>query len=184
MDWHYKSGMMALNLVTFRIVWGLIGGSTARFAQFVKSPAAVIAYWRGPKDAPQAAGHNPLGAYSVIALLLLLVIQIGTGVFAVDVDGIESGPLSHLVSFDQGRAAAQVHHLSFSLLQLLVALHVLAIVYYRIRGRNLILPMVTGRDAQLASGTGELVPAGWLRFVIAVALAFTLGWWVSAGGPM
>lgn len=184
MDWHYKSGMMALVLVAFRVVWGLIGGSTARFAQFVKSPAAVIAYWRRPRGAPQAAGHNPLGGYSVVALLLLLVIQIGTGIFAVDVDGIESGPLSHLVSFDQGRAAAEVHHLAFSLLQVLVALHVLAIAYYRLRGRNLMLPMVTGRDPQLAGGEGELVRAGWLRFVIAAAIAFALGWWVSAGAPV
>jgi cytochrome b len=183
MDWHYKSGMMILNLVTFRIVWGLIGGSTARFAGFVKSPMAILAYLRRPKDKPHAAGHNPLGGYSVIALLLLLAIQVGTGVFSVDVDGIESGPLSYLVSFDQGRLAAEVHHLSFTLLQVLVGLHLLAIAYYRIRGRKLIVPMVTGRDAQLAGGTGELIHAGWLRFIIAVAIAFTLGWWISAGAP-
>lgn len=183
MDWHYKSGMMILNLVTFRIVWGLIGGSTARFAKFVKSPMAVVAYFRRPKGEPHAAGHNPLGGYSVVALLLLLVIQVGTGVFSVDVDGIESGPLSYLVSFDQGRFAAHVHHLSFTLLQVLVGLHLLAILYYRIRGRKLIMPMVTGRDAQLAGGAGELVGVGWLRFVIAVVIAFTVGWWISAGAP-
>lgn len=183
MDWHYKSGMMILNLVTFRIVWGLIGGSTARFAGFVKSPMAVVAYLRRPKGETHAAGHNPLGGYSVVALLLLLAIQVGTGVFSVDVDGIESGPLSYLVSFDQGRVAAEVHHLSFTLLQVLVGLHLLAILYYRIRGRKLIVPMVTGRDAQLTGGTGELIGAGWLRFVIAVAIAFTLGWWISAGAP-
>lgn len=184
MDWHYKSGMMILNLVAFRIVWGLIGGSTARFANFIKSPTVVLAYLRRPKDAPQEVGHNPLGGYSVVALLLLLAIQVGTGVFSVDIDGIESGPLSHLVSFDQGRAAAEVHEPSFTLLQVLVGLHVLAILYYRIRGRKLIMPMVTGRDAQLGGRTGELVRAGWLRFAIAVGIAFTLGWWVSAGAPI
>lgn len=183
MDWHYKSGMMVLNLVTFRIVWGLIGGSTARFAKFVKSPMAVAAYVRRPKTGPQPAGHNPLGGYSVVALLLVLVVQVGTGVFSVDIDGVESGPLSYLVSFDQGRVAAEVHHLSFTLLQVLVGLHLLAIVYYRIRGRKLIMPMVTGRDRQLAGGAGELVRAGWPRIVIAVGIAFTLGWWVSAGAP-
>ncbi|HEX8055730.1 MAG TPA: cytochrome b/b6 domain-containing protein [Novosphingobium sp.] len=183
MDWHYKSGMMILNLVTFRIVWGLIGGSTARFARFVKSPGAVLAYLRRPKGAPHDAGHNPLGGYSVVALLLVLATQVGTGVFSVDVDGIESGPLSPLVSFETGRLAAKVHHLSFTVLQVLVALHLVAILYYRIRGRKLIGPMVTGRDAQLAASTGGLVSAGWLRFVVAVAIAFTLGWWVSAGAP-
>jgi cytochrome b len=184
MDWHYRSGLTALILLAFRLLWGFIGGSTARFAGFVRPPAEVIAYLRRPVEASVAAGHNPLGGYSVIAMLLVLVVQVSTGVFAVDVDGIESGPLSYLVSFDQGRIAASVHHLSFTALQVLVALHVLAIAYYRIRGRHLIGPMVTGRDAQLAAGSPALVSAGPLRFVVALAIAFAVGWWISAGAPL
>jgi cytochrome b len=183
MEWHYRSGLTALILLVFRIVWGFVGGSTARFGQFVRSPAAVIGYVRGPA-APAKAGHNPLGGYSVIALLLALTIQVGTGLFAVDTDGLESGPLSYLVSFDQGRLAAEVHHLAFSVVQGLVLLHVLAIGWYRLRGRRLIGPMITGRDRQLPAGSGEVTGGGALRAIVVLAIALGIGWWVSLGAPL
>jgi cytochrome b len=111
-------------------------------------------------------------------------VQVGTGLLAVDVDGIESGPLSYLVSFDQGRVAAKVHHLSFTVLQALIALHLFAIIYYRIRGRRLIIPMVTGRDPQLQAGSSEVTGGGAFRAVLALAIALLLGWWLNAGAPL
>lgn len=184
MDWHYKSGLSALILLVFRILWGFVGGSTARFGQFLKSPMTAVAYLRRPKDAPLKGGHNPLGGYSVVAMLLALVVQVGTGLFTVDIDGIESGPLSYLVDFDQGRVAASVHHLAFSIVQVLVLLHVLAIAYYRLRDRRLIVPMITGRDRQLAPGAAEVTGGGALRAIIVLAVALGLGWWVSLGAPL
>jgi cytochrome b len=184
MNWHYRSGLTALILLTFRLIWGLIGSSTARFGNFLRAPAAVLAYLRRPKDSVHAAGHNPLGGYSVTAMLVTLVVQVGTGLFSVDVDGLESGPLSYLVSFDQGRAAAKVHHLSFTVIQVLVVLHVLAIAYYRMRGRKLIMPMITGRDPQLSADAEEVVVGGAARAAIALAIALAFGWWVSAGAPI
>jgi cytochrome b len=145
MDWHRQSGSVLLGLLVFRLIWGFIGGSTARFSSFVRSPSAVMAYLRTSPAARRATGHNPLGAYSVVVILLLLAVQIGTGLFAVDIDGLESGPLSYLVSFDAGRAAAEIHELSFRLLQVAAVLHVAAILFYLfVRKRNLIGPMVTG----------------------------------------
>jgi cytochrome b len=184
MDWHYRSGLTALILLTFRLVWGVVGGSTARFAHFVKSPATVLAYLRRPMALHLAGGHSPLGGYSVLAMLLALILQVGTGLFSVDVDGLESGPLSYLVSFDQGRLAARVHHLSFTAIQGLVALHVLAIAWYRIRGRKLIMPMVTGRDPQLQAASEAVTGGGAIRAAIVLAIALALGWWVSAGAPL
>lgn len=184
MDWHYRSGISALILLVFRVQWGFLGSSTARFSNFLRSPAKVLAYLRRPRDSIHAPGHNPLGGYSVIGMLLTLSAQIGTGLFAVDVDGIESGPLSYLVSFDQGRVAATIHHLTFSVLQGLVVLHLLAIAYYRLRGRRLIMPMVTGRDPQLQAGSGEVEAGGAIPAVLALAVALLLGWWVSAGAPL
>ncbi|MDR2856586.1 MAG: cytochrome b/b6 domain-containing protein [Novosphingobium sp.] len=184
MDWHTRSGIAALILLVFRLIWGVIGSSTARFANFVRAPAAVFAHLRRPGNAIHTPGHNPLGGYSVVAMLLALAAQVGTGLFAVDVDGIESGPLSYLVSFDQGRTAAAVHHISFSVLQVLVVLHVLAIIYYRIRGRRLVMPMLTGRDGQVAARFGSLTGGGPLRAFIALAVALLLGWWISAGAPL
>ena len=183
MDWHYRSGLAALVLLVFRVAWGFVGGSTARFAHFVRSPGAVLAYVQAPAPPPRA-GHNPLGGYSVIALLLLLTVQVGTGLLAVDTDGLESGPLSYLVSFEQGRAAAEVHELAFAALQGLVVLHLFAILWYRLRGRKLIGPMVTGRDAQLAAGSAEVTGGGPLRALLVLALALGFGWWVSLGAPL
>ena len=117
MDWHRWSGSAVLGLMIFRLIWGFIGGSTARFGTFLTSPVRVLAYLRSDSGAPRTPGHHPLGGYSVLAMFLLLTVQVGTGLFAVDIDGLESGPLSHLVSFDQGREAAGIHELSFTLLR-------------------------------------------------------------------
>lgn len=180
MDWHRVFGLIALGLIVFRLVWGFIGGSTARFSSFLRSPGSVFAYLRS--NGPRRAGHNPLGAYSVIAMMLLLVLQIGTGLFAVDVDGIESGYLSHLVSFDQGRLAAEIHEISFNVLLAAVALHILAILFYLVvRRRNLIGLMFTGRDHQVETTDGALISAGPIKFTIAAVAAAGVAWWISMG---
>jgi cytochrome b len=182
MDWHMLSGVVALALVVFRIVWGFIGGSTARFAQFIRSPMAVLAYLRSDSAAPKPAGHNPIGGYSVVLMLALLVIQVGTGMFAVDVDGIDSGPLSFLVDFEQGRKLSGIHNLSFSLLQLVIIIHFLAIVFYLIvRKRNLLTPMITGTDKQLSGEPGALVSSGIVRFIVAAAIAAGTAWAATKG---
>lgn len=180
MEWHYRSGITILILLAFRLIWGVIGGSTARFIGFLRGPGAAIEYVRGvvPKD----AGHNPLGGYSVIAMLLALMVQVGTGLFATDIDGLVSGPLSHFVDFDQGRQAAEIHETSFNILLVLIGLHVLTILFYLVvRRRNLVTPMVTGRDKALGNNVRGLVPAGPVRLVIALVVAVLLGWWVSTG---
>ncbi|MDE2597431.1 MAG: cytochrome b/b6 domain-containing protein [Sphingomonadales bacterium] len=180
MDWHRISGETLVGLLAFRLVWGFVGGSTARFASFVASPGKALAYLRGGGTA--AAGHNPLGAWSVIALLLLIAVQVGTGLFSVDTDGLESGPLSYLVSFEAGRKAAGVHHLAFNLTLLLVILHVAAILFYRVvKRRNLVTPMITGRDGELPPGTPGLIAAPISRFAIVAALAAILAWYVAKG---
>jgi cytochrome b len=181
MEWHYRSGLAILGLVVFRLVWGFIGGSTARFAQFVRLPGAALDYLRG--KASNKAGHNPLGGYSVIALLGLVGLQTMTGLFSSDTDGLESGPLSHWISdYDTVDAITDVHEASFNLLLGLIGLHILAILFYRfVRRRNLVTPMVTGRDAELPAGTQGLVPAGPLRFIIAAAIGAGTAWAASKG---
>jgi cytochrome b len=182
-DRHQVSGIVLLALLVFRLIWGIVGGSTARFSHFVKAPRHVLAYLRGSNALP-SPGHNPLGAYSVVALLVLLVIQVVAGLFAVDVDGLESGPLSYLVTFDHGRMASRLHGISFTLLEALIVLHILAVAYYRLRGRDLLLPMVTGRDPHLPQGSAVLQPASLLRLAGAVVIAAALAWWVWKGLPL
>jgi cytochrome b len=126
-----------------------------------------------------------MGTLSVIAILAALFMQVGTGLFAVDVDGLESGPLATLVSFEAGRQAAEIHEISFNILLALIGLHVAAIVAYLFFFKdNLVRPMVTGRRASEDFGNVSLSDAklSWLRLAIAVAAAFAAMWGVSNAG--
>jgi cytochrome b len=184
MAWHQLSGTILLGLLTFRIFWGFVGSRSARFADFVHTPGRVLAYLRRP-PATMPDGHNPLGGYAVMAMLMLLAVQIGSGLFAVDIDGIESGALSYLVSFDAGRAAAAAHHLSFNILLGLAALHLAAIAYYALVKRQpLIRRMVTGGHAALEDDTDPQLPALGLRFPLAAGAAALCAWWVGNGMPL
>ncbi|MCA8887733.1 MAG: cytochrome b/b6 domain-containing protein [Parvularculaceae bacterium] len=169
-DWHRRIGLTMLGLVIFRILWGFIGPATARFGEFVKGPGAILNYVQNlGRPYHPAAGHNPLGALSVIALIAVLAAQTSLGLFAVDVDGIESGPLSHLVSFDTGREAAELHETNFKILTVLIVLHLGAIAFYRFGlGANLIPSMITGK--RRAKPEDEIVfPV--MRFMVAAAIA-------------
>jgi cytochrome b len=178
MEWHYRSGLALCALVIFRIAWGFFGTSSARFADFVKGPGAVLAYLR-PRGLPivPRLGHNPLGGWSVVLLIGLLALQVTTGLFAVDIDGLESGPLSYLVDFDQGRTAAEIHEVSFNLLLALIALHVVAVLFYLLaRRKNLITAMFTGvqrLDGAAAPAPVRRVPAWRVALTIVLAAAVT-----------
>lgn len=183
LEWHRMSGYVILGLLLFRLIWGLAGSSTARFSGFVRGPRAVLAYARGRGE--PVIGHNPMGGWSVIALLLLLVVQVGLGLFAVDTDGIESGPLSHWVSFDAGRRAAELHELSFNVLLAFVALHVAAVLFYLfIRRDNLLVPMFTGAKRLDAAPLQVPTMASLGRAVLVALIAAGLAWWVSRGLPL
>jgi cytochrome b len=180
LEWHTKSGLTVCALVLFRLLWGLAGSSTARFAGFVKGPGAVWRYVRSPNDERAAPGHNPLGGWSVLVLLGLLTLQVATGLFATDLDGLESGPLSYLVDFEQGRLAAEIHEVSFNLLLAAAALHVLAVLFYLIaRRRNLIRAMIVGYER--GSGGEAMVRAPKWRLAAALAIAFAVAYAISTG---
>jgi cytochrome b len=178
LDWHRWSGYVLLGVLVFRICWGFLGSSTARFAQFVRGPRDIVGYLRGRW--PLAPGHNPLGALSVLTLLALLLAQVALGLFAVDVDGIESGPLSAHVSFETGRACAKWHHTIFTALQVFVALHVLAVAWYvLVKKENLLGAMFSGRRGYLSQPAEEVRFASRLRFVVAVVSAAAIAWFVT-----
>ena len=180
MEWHRYSGYALFGVLLFRLYWGVVGSSTARFAQFVRSPLVALHYLRN-KSGLAFVGHNPLGAWSVLALLGLLLAQVTLGLFTVDVDGIESGPLSYLVSFDTGRTLAHWHHKVFDILLAFVVLHLAAVVFYLIFKRsNLIGPMISGWKKLDTASVQAVAIAPWWRAAIGIAIAAAIVWFVAS----
>lgn len=178
-DWHIWSGCAILTLLVFRVLWGFVGSSTARFSTFVRGPRAIARYWHGGWT---GIGHNPLGALSVLALLAALAVQVGLGLISEDEDGIVMGPLAGLVSTSTSDRARELHELWFDVIAALIALHVAAIIYYRLRGRKLTWPMITGR-APLAAGAQPMRPGKWWAALICLAIAIGFTRWIIAGAP-
>ncbi len=167
-DWHARIGLTILGLVVFRLAWGLIGSTHARFASFFPTPATVRAYLRGQW---RGVGHNPLGAFSVFGMLALIIVQFCTGLFANDDIAFE-GPLAKLISKELSDRLTGIHIFSINVLIALIVLHLAAITYYvGFKKDNLIKPMLTGwKDVE--AGAGESASGGGaIAFVIALAIA-------------
>ncbi len=164
---HKLAGYAVIGLIVFRLYWGFFGSQTARFADFVKGPRAIWRYLRG--RAPAMLGHNPLGALSVLALLVLVAVEAVFGLFAIDEDGLEAGPLAPNVGLDWAQLAAHWHALLFDGLLVLVAVHVLAIALYWISGNNLLVPMITGRKQISTEAKARFAP--WWSAMIGIGLA-------------
>lgn len=145
MLWHMRFGFVVLSLLLFRIVWGLIGGRWSRFVSFIYAPSTVLAYLKGAGKPEHSVGHNPLGAGSIFALLLFLLVQVGSGLVSDD-EIATSGPLSKFVSNAVVSAATSYHkNVGKYVLFVLVGLHIAAIVFYLLRKReNLVAPMIHG----------------------------------------
>lgn len=179
MDLHRYAGYVMMALLVFRLYWGFAGSNTARFSHFVQSPATTWRYATHilkPQSEPNF-GHNPLGAYSVVLLLLLLCVQVILGLFAIDVDGWEAGPLNSYVSFETGRLCATWHEYVFNMLLAWVVLHVLAISYYFFaRKQNLLSAMLSGKSGQLKNTGFKAAPA--IHYFIGLTLALGTLWLV------
>ena len=143
---HQWSGCAILTLLLFRLAWGVVGGEYARFTHFVHGPARVLGSLREllRPTSRATAGHNALGGWMVVALLLSLLVQTITGLFAND-DIMNEGPLYARVGKEVSERFSAVHELNFGVLASLIAVHVLAIVYHRLRkGETLTRSMLSG----------------------------------------
>ncbi len=142
MEWHAYCGYSILTLLIFRIVWGLVGSTHARFVNFIPSKTTLMNHLSGKSKA--VLGHNPLGALSVLALILVLLIQAITGLFSDDEIAFQ-GPFAKYVSESVVGIFSQIHEANSSFIYVLIALHLVAIFYYqKIKGENLIKPMLVG----------------------------------------
>ncbi len=182
MVWHGRFGLVVVGLLVFRLVWGIVGSTYARFSQFVRGPATVVSYLRGQWH---GEGHNPLGALSVLAMLGTLLLLVATGLFANDDIAFE-GPLYALVGKEFSDRVVGIHRLVEPLIILLVVTHLAAIFYYvRFRKERLVMPMIRGWKV----GAGETAKGGGaISFIVALALALAAvygasGAWIKAPPP-
>lgn len=178
MEWHGRIGLAILGLLTFRLMWGVIGSTYARFSQFVRGPAAIRAYLRGEWH---GVGHNPLGALSVLALLGVLLLQTVSGLVASD-DIAFNGPLYSAVTTAISEQASGLHRELFWFISGLVALHLGAVLFYALgRGETLIRPMLTGNTAIDAPAESAASGGGWLALLMAIAVAVLVVWLADGG---
>lgn len=176
MVWHGRCGLAVVGLLAFRVVWGVNGSTYARFAQFVRGPAAIRAYLRGEW---RSAGHNPLGALSVLALLATLAWLGATGLGAND-DIAFNGPLYPLIDKTASDRITALHRLSEPVLILLVLLHLGAIAFYvRIKKDDLLRPMLSGWKDDAPAGAPSASGGGIGAFVVAVICAAGVVWAAS-----
>lgn len=178
MVWHGRIGLTILGLLAFRVTWGLVGSTYARFSHFVRGPSSILAYLRGRW---QGLGHNPLGALSVLGLLGLLLTQTLLGLFTTD-DIAFKGPLHSAVSLDMADWATRVHRQMIWVVGALVILHICAILFYTLlRREEMIRPMITGHkkiaDPAATSATG----GGLVAFIIALGVAGAVVWAANGG---
>jgi cytochrome b len=169
MDWHMRFGYGVIGLVLFRIVWGFAGPRHARFGDFLRGPGAVAAYARDwlAGRARVSAGHNPLGGWSVLALLTVAGVQAVTGLFNSD-DILTSGPWHDAVSEDTADTLSWLHAVNFNVLLGLAGLHVAVILAYWLRLRiDLVTAMITGRKR----GADPAAGIAGHRLVLALVLA-------------
>lgn len=184
MQWHMYSGFAILTLLIFRVVWGFAGSRPARFASFLASPARTLGYasalLRGRER--RYLGHNPLGALSVVAFLVLIGLQVGSGLFADD-DILTQGPLAPLVSADLRDELTGLHKTTFNYIVALIVIHLLAVAFHSVVKREgLIRAMITGNkprddaeDAQVEAPASGAAMAIRSLVVIAAAAAAVYG---------
>jgi cytochrome b len=171
MVWHMRCGYAILALVFFRILWGFAGSSYARFSSFLAGPSAAIGFMKkilARAPAPYAS-HNPLGGWMVVVMLLALLFQVGTGLFAND-DVLIEGPLANLVRKELSDQLTSWHYWNVNLLLALVAAHVVAVGYHAVvMKENLIGAMFTGvkrMPAEAPENAAARFASPWLALVL------------------
>lgn len=146
--WHIWSGCALLALILFRILWGFFGSDSARFSHFVKGPVTVLRYVRSlfSKDQKHWIGHNPLGGWAVMIMLLMLLVMPILGLMSYEDTFFLEGPLVHLVGEDQAKTFGSWHARLWDILLIIVCVHVVAsLLYLLVKNLNLIGPIFTGR---------------------------------------
>lgn len=188
MQYHMYCGYFMLFLIGFRLVWGVVGTTHARFSSFFPTISRLKTYLKTTptQEKLNTPGHNPLGAIMVFGMLLLLLAQAVSGLFITD-DVFTSGPYSGVLEGDWQKLANRVHDVCFTLLQACIALHIAAIIFYKgVKNKNLVKPMITGKkssgdvNAEVSIKHSKLI----LALVVAAIIAVIVYWLVVINAPV
>ena len=179
--WHMRAGGTLLALVLFRIVWGFVGSANARFTSFVRGPGSVVSYLRSILQPPHEihATHNPIGGWMVIALLLAMLFQAGTGLFTND-DILNDGPLVKLITKDLSDSISSLHRRGWWVVAGLAVVHTLAVLaYYFVLKDNLVSAMVSGEKTlpvRVADSAAAAASTG--KALALLLMCGVLVWWM------
>lgn len=146
-QWHFYIGYFTLGLIIFRLLWGMVGPKYAKFSQFVKGPRDVFEYAKTlfDRDSLPSVGHNPLGGWFVVVMIVLVLVQAVSGLFMTD-DIFLDGPLRRMATDDVLTIMNTLHHVAFDTLLYVITLHIGASIFYGIYKRQQLLPpMINGK---------------------------------------
>jgi len=164
---HFYGGYVALGIILFRIIWGFVGTYHARFSSFVYSPSTAFKYAKNSAQgkAQTYLGHNPLGGYSVLAILAVMLSQAISGLFMTD-DIFSDGPYYNVFSNAIDDAMNYVHHNAVTLMYGLIVLHLIAIIWYSVKKKQGLLPAMLHGNKVSSEDIKHKVVTPWLRFLM------------------
>lgn len=177
LEWHMWCGYAILTLLAFRLIWGFVGSDTARFLYFLKSPVEALRHLAHitRREPDTEIGHNAAGGWMVLGLLALLLAQVFTGLSAND-DISFDAPLARVMGKSWSDWMTSQHHFLFKIIQVAVALHVLAIITYAVLKRHdLVRPMITGKKRMPGAMAAPRMVSSKLALVIWIAVAVLVG---------
>ncbi|MEO2281532.1 cytochrome b/b6 domain-containing protein [Pseudoalteromonas pernae] len=160
MDLHFVIGYVTCALLITRLFWGMFGSETARLSALINGPKEVL---QAIRSQSMKAGHNAAGGYMVLFFFVLIATQLATGLMTTD-DILTDGPLVQHVPYEWVEIASSLHHQNFDWLLIAIALHILAIIVYALRGKKLVPAMITGRNQQV-NGKVQM-KASWPAFIL------------------
>lgn len=176
MDWHQLLAYTLASILAARLLWGVYGSRSARFREFAASPKRAWHYLRHPTP---VMGHNPASSYMIFALLLLVSLQLISGLMTTD-HIFTDGPLVRYVSSDVVSLATRWHKLGIDLILIASAVHVAAAVWHSWRHHNVIMGMLHGKLTDTAALPVAPVQPSWSYFVLVVLFLAFFYWWQGA----
>jgi cytochrome b len=172
---HFYLGYWALGLVLFRLIWGFVGPRHARFTHFLAGPKKVYSYACGffKRNSPASIGHNPMGAWMVVLMLLMVGAQAVTGLFLLDNTEIYPAPFNAAVEAATASKLGTFHHVNFDVLLWVIGVHVVAVLFYVFfKKQNLISAMLSGnKDAELVPADQAIKGSQLLKALIVAIIA-------------